>query len=206
MRRARVILLVPLLLAGWFGGIAAPAGAVAADPPLHWPPNPYLQTDPHNRSVGLIDNTGDDRYQPLIQLLAQQMNAAHNSHNLRWPAFFYYANVNLGSPDPCANPNPGFLVLCKSATPAFSDFGVDAALGATHIRTCTIRFNPGQVDVLTPGDRYTVIAGLFGRCLGLAPSPNPASALHEPTELNGSYRGYIADDSASLDAIYGHLP
>jgi hypothetical protein len=205
MRRVAVILWVPLLLAVWLGG-GGPAGAVATDPAVHWPPNPYLHPDPHNRSVGLIDNTGDNRYQPLIQLLAQQMNAAHNSHNLRWPAFFYYANVNLGSPDPCANPNPGFLVLCKSAAPSFSDFGLDVAVGANHIRTCTIRFNPGQVDVLTPGDRYTVIAGLFGRCLGLAASPNPASALNIPTVLNGQFRGYIADDSASLDALYGHLP
>lgn len=206
MRRVAMILWVSLLLAAWLGSGGSPAGAVATDPAVHWPPNPYLTTDPNNRSVALIDNTGDNRYQALVQLLAQQMNAAHNAHNLRWPAFYYYSNVNLGSSDPCANPFPGFLVLCKSSAPTFADFGIEVALGANHIRTCTIRFNPGRIDILTPGDRYTVITGLFGRCLGLAPSPDPASALNSPTILNGRYRGYVADDSASLDAIYGHLP
>lgn len=206
MRRTVAVLWVPVLLAAWLGAAGGPAGAVASDPPAHWPPNPWLASDPFNRSVAVIDNTGDAKYQSNIQLLTQQMNAAHNSHNNRWPAFFYYANVSLGSADPCANPVAQYLVLCKSSAPAFADFGINVAPGVNHIINCTVRFNPAQVDGISNGDRYTTIANLFGRCLGLAQSPDPSSALYLPTQLTGVYRGYIADDSASLDALYNHLP
>jgi hypothetical protein len=190
--------------------------AVAQLPPnIHWGQSPFYPTclEGPCRVVIIADKTADATYEAQVQRWAAWMNFVRTNYNLKLPAFGYVGPAQGLQPDPgCAVAN-GIISVCRNDAVVDADCSnpgpstircttFNVTLGDQHILWAKSAF---RTQALQAADVWTVVCAALGRSIGIPPSSDTNSCLHNNLTLGtGQEKYYVGSDWVALFNLYDH--